>query len=138
MTTIGDITIPETEVRVIHNPEKVINLICDLPDGKTLLHMLEIVKTGGEPGKMMYRHPKLKMYMLLLYRYPKWMEPEDVTNTSEIVIFVASKLSGLIKFFYIWFNKEQDHDHKTILFEVNDLLYEHQRLERERSLRPQY
>lgn len=137
MTIIGDVAIPETGVRVINDPDKIINLLCDLPDNEYILQMLDIFKEDGRPGKMFYRHVKEKMYMLLLYKSPKWMEPKEVYNPSGILIFVASSLSSFIKFFHIWFNKEEDSARKNILFDVQDMLYEHLKLEKERPLKPQ-
>ena len=138
MTLIGGIEIPETGVKILHDPEKIINLLYDLQSSEAIFQMLEIYKADGRPGKMIYRNNDAKMYMLLLYRYPKWMEPEKITNPSEVVLFLASNLAAFIKYFYIWFNKEEDVSRKNILFEIQDLLYEHQRLEKESKTQPQY
>ena len=138
MTIIGGIEVPKTGVKILHDPEKLINLLHDLPDSAIIFDMLEIFKTSEKTGKMIYRHPNKETYMILLYKYPKWMEPEEVTNPSEIVLFLSSSLSELIKFFYFWFNKEEDANRKTIIYEISNLLYEHQRLEKEEKIQPHY
>jgi len=135
MTLLGGIEVPKEGVKVIHNPDHIVNLIHDLPDNKHIFHMLEIYKASGLPGKMMYRDKTAGLYMILVYRYPKWMEPEEVDNPSQIALFVSSSLSALIKFFYIWFNKEDQVKRKNILFEIQNLLYEHQKIEREENSR---
>lgn len=138
MTIIGGIEVPKEGVKILHDPEKIINLLHDLPNSSTIFHMLEIYKADGRPGKMLYRNNDAKMYMLLLYRYPKWMEPEGITNPSETMLFIASNLAAFIKYFYIWFNHEEEGDRKNIIFEIQDLLYEHQKLEQEAKKQPQH
>ena len=135
MTLIGGIEVPEKGVKIIHRPDHIVNLIHDLPDSKHIFHMLEIYKASELPGKMMYRDKKAGLYMILVYRYPKWMEPEEADNPSQIALFVSSSLAALIKFFYIWFNKEDQVERKNILFEIQNLLYEHQKIEREENSR---
>ena len=137
MTFIGDIAVPETGVRVINDPGKVINFLCDLPDNKYVFQLLKVFKEDGRPGKMIYRHHNVKMYMILLWKFPQWMEPEGTDNPAEVMLFVASSLPSFIKFFHLWFNKEQDNDHKNVIFDIQDMLYEHQKLEKEGSLQPQ-
>ncbi|HDY67507.1 hypothetical protein LCGC14_2015390 [marine sediment metagenome] len=135
MTIIGGIEIPEKGVKVIHEPGKVINILCDLPNSSDLLHMLEIFKEDGRAGKMLYRHAKVKMYMLLLFKHPAWMSPDEEPNPTGLILFVASSLEAFIKYFYIWFNNEKDNDRMNIIFEIQDMLYEHQKIDK--TLEPQ-
>lgn len=137
MTLIGGIEIPKEGVKVVHDPEKVVNLLCDLPNSDTIFQMLEIYKEDGRPGKMIFRHKGVQMYMILLYRYPKWMEPEEVTNPSELVLFIAPTLNDFTKFFFFWFNREDENERKTVLFEIQDLIYEHLKIEKEEEIRSQ-
>ena len=131
MTVIGGIEIPEKGVKSTFDPKAIIDFLVELDHSQTIFQMLEINKASQHPGKMLYRHSDKKMYMLLLYKYPKWMDRKESENPSEVALFISAKLSELIKYFYMRFNTETEIERKNIIFEVQDMLYEYQKLEKE-------
>lgn len=130
MKCLGNIEVPIAGVKIVRDPNDVINVLCDLPHRSYLLHFLE---KSNVPAMFIQRIKYNEAYALILYRYPQWMDEDLPPNESLVMIFLASTLGAMIGFVYLWFNRETDLARKNVIFDIQNLLYERQRIEKEES-----
>lgn len=119
MTTIGNIELPITQVKVLRNDDGgIIDLMADLRIPSLMQTVDYMVNTIKGPGALII-HSTLGAYVLFIYKPPSsWQGPE-----SNFMAIVGPNINSLIDLMSEWYRREPDSVNRIVMGELLTLMY---------------